>query len=150
MSQKLELHSAYNPRRIAVIQDVGGDSLTRQEFVDECDVNALMKRYDKVGVWPMSDAREPAYLDCSDIPDLRTAYDAIRDAEAAFMSLPASVRRTFENDPAQFVDFASDPKNIDQMREWKLAPAAPEEPAPTKVEIVGGAAPPAQKPVQGD
>lgn len=45
-------------------------SLTRQEFAEECDINTLMAKYDKVG-FPMHMSRGPGqYLDVSDVPDL--------------------------------------------------------------------------------
>jgi hypothetical protein len=71
--------------------------------------------------------------------DLMGTMAMLSDAETAFMSLPAQVRREFDNDPLQFVDFASDPENVPQMRTWGLAPpeAVPEPPpAPQRVVIV--------------
>lgn len=121
-----------------VQQDVGGVSMTRQEFADECDVNVLMARYEKTGVWPLPplDAK-PRYLDVSDVPDLQGAMQVMIEAEAAFMSLPAIVRKEFDNDKLKFVEFAQDPANLDQMRIWGLAPPKAADPAPVRVEVVG-------------
>lgn len=103
-------------------------SMARQEFADECDINVLMSKYDKVGMWPLPlSGAEPMYLDVSNVPDLLGASRVIADAQAAFMSLPASVRREFDNDAIRFVEFAQDPANLEKMREWKLAPPAPVE-----------------------
>jgi Chlamydia-phage Chp2 scaffold (Chlamy_scaf) len=83
---------------------------------------------------------EPVYLDVSDVPDLMGAHALIAAAESAFMTLPASVRREFDNDPIRFVEYAQDPANLDQMRAWKLAPPAPVA-APQGAASPGGAAP---------
>jgi len=61
------------------------------------------------------------------------------------MSLPATVRRDFDNDPMQFIAFAENPENLDKMREWKLAPPKPLAPAPQEVRIVPDPEPPVAK-----
>jgi len=120
------LYSSASPRRMRVVQDVGEFSMTRQEFQDECDINALMARYEKTGVWPMLPPSEPRYLDLAALhdvaPDLQALMKIKLDADASFLSLPAHVRREFDNDAIRFVDFASDPDNLEQMRDWGLAP----------------------------
>lgn len=102
-----------------------GPSLTRQEFAEECDINFIMSRYEITGQLPMNNPGPPQYLDLTMMPaDLQTALDLLNDAERAFMTLPAKIRREFDNDPQEFVAFASDPANLNQMREWGLAPPA--------------------------
>lgn len=118
-------------------------SLTRQEFAAEADINNLMAQYEKTGILPTVNRADPAFLDVSDVPDLQSAMALVAAAQEAFMSLPASTRLTFDNDPVKFVAFAENPDNIEQMREWKLAPPKEEPPAPQKVEIVNP--PPAEK-----
>lgn len=115
-------------------------SRTRQEFADECDINILMRRYEATGVVSHVNDRVPVYLDLSmGVPDLREALDLVKAAETAFASLPAVVRKEFDNDPLKFVEFAEKPENLDRMREFGLAPPAPVEPAPQKVEVVNPA-----------
>ena len=83
-----------------------------------------MARYLKTGTVPM-------YMDRNMLDgDLHTMsfhemQNAIADASSAFASLPATVRARFENDPAKFVDFASDPANLPELRELgMLSPEA--------------------------
>lgn len=122
-------------------------SLTRQEFADECDINKLMAQYEKTGILPSNmNGSPPRYLDVSDVPDLPLALNLLNEATSAFMSLPATVRRDFDNDPVKFINFAENPENIEKMREWKLAPPAPVEPSPQKVEVVNP--PPEKTPVK--
>ncbi|QCQ84850.1 internal scaffolding protein [Blackfly microvirus SF02] len=111
-------------------------SLTRQEFADECDINKLMAQYEKTGILPANNPMPPRYLDVSDVPDLPQALNLLNEATTAFMSLPATVRRDFDNDPVKFIQFAENSENLPKLREWKLAPEAPQEPPPQKVEII--------------
>ncbi|AXH74345.1 MAG: internal scaffolding protein [Microviridae sp.] len=112
-----------------------GPSLTRQEFAEECDINVIMKRFENTGQLP-ANTREPVYMDLTDMPtDLMSSLEMLRAAEKAFMTLPAVVRKEFDNSPEMFVAFASDRGNLEQLREWGLAPAAevldaPKEPVP--------------------
>lgn len=118
-----------------------GPSLTRQEFKDECDINVLMERYEATGVPPPINQGVAQYLDLTAMPaDYMSAMALLQEAEIAFMKLPATVRREFDNDPRQFVDFASDPENLSQMQTWGLAPPTPSsEPAPSPAPAPGPA-----------
>lgn len=122
-----------------------GPSMTRQEFAAECDINNIMKQYDGYLADPARTVRDPVYYDFTSMPDnLMDAMAVMHEAESAFMRLPANVRREFDNDAAMFADYASDPANLEQMREWGLgAPVKPAEP-PVKVEVIS--APPAPPP----
>lgn len=114
-------------------------SKTRQEFVEECDINTIMERYEASGAISHVNRAEPVYLDTTLYPGLQGAMDAFREASYAFAQLPARVRKEFDNDPQRFVDFAVDPKNLDQMRDWGLAPPAAVSDAPVRVEVVSPA-----------
>lgn len=108
-----------------VTSDPEGESRTRQEFADECDINNIMKRYEATGVISHVDQRQPMYVDLANMPtDLAGTLAMLDGATESFMSLPATVRREFDNDPLRFVEFAADSKNIDKMREWGLAKPA--------------------------
>jgi len=105
--------------------DCSHDGMTRQEFAAECDINVLLDRYEKTGVLNHFNTREPLYLDLSDgVPDLMQAMDVLHRASDAFMTLPAKVRREFDQDALKFVAFAENPDNLPQLREWGLAPPA--------------------------
>lgn len=130
--------SDFHKPHLAVGHSAGGPSLARQEFKEECDINEIMARYETTGILPPTGA-EPFYYDFTTLPtDLRGAMDVMREGGEAFMSLPAEVRRLFDNDPAWFVDYASNPEHLDQMRAWGLA--APE-PAPSAPQGAPGASP---------
>lgn len=119
-----------------------GETMTRQEFQQECDINYLIDRYEKVGVISHMNPTPPQFLDVSEVPDLLEAQRILAAAGEAFMTLPAKVRREFDNDATQFVMFAQDPANVGQMREWGLAAPEKAPEPPMRVEVVNPAPPP--------
>lgn len=110
-------------------------SLTRQEFKEECDLAITLKKFGRTPEGRAALANASGFAeglkfgDVSSVPDFRAARDAVNAANASFMALPPLVRRRFENDPAQFLDFLSNPANLDEARSLGLAkPKAPEPP----------------------
>lgn len=120
----------------AVDLDASHDGMCRQEFADECDINVLMATYEKTGVLNHFNRATPQFLDVSEIPDLQLAMEVLHNATDAFMTLPAVVRREFDNDAVKFVEYAQDPKNVERMREWGLARPAPVEDKPIEVRVM--------------
>lgn len=138
----------YSPDRIEVAAEIGDEpSRTRQEFAAECDINTIMAKYERTGVINHYNDGTPQYLDLVDTPsDLMSAMAVLHSAEEAFMRLPASVRKNFDNDVHDFITFAEDKENLEQMREWGLAPPAPLPDAPREVRIVQDDRKPADPP----
>lgn len=92
-----------------------GESLTQQQFTKEADINELVRRFGIDDQIVPPGALDPRYFgDVSDVPDLRTALDRVRNAEAAFMALPAELRLRFNNSAADLWDFVNNPKNDDE------------------------------------
>lgn len=106
-------------------------TLTKQSEAAATDINLIMKRYEQTGLLPQA-VREAVFTDVSQVGDFRTALEVIRVAQEGFMQLPAGVRSEFQNDPAAFVDFCSDPGNRARLVELGLveAEAAAPEVAP--------------------
>lgn len=77
---------------------------TKSEFAKDCDINLIMARYKKTGILPES-ARNAAarYGDFSQVPTFAEMQEKISLAHELFMALPASVRKQFSNDPAEFL-----------------------------------------------
>lgn len=125
-----------------------GDSMTRQEFAEECDINNIMKGYNVQDIGAlMRQGMEANYVDFSKMPTtLMDFMDLQFQAEEAFMTLPADVRKQFDNDPMQFVEYGANPENVEQMRKWGLAepaktPDAGASPSPTPTPAPPPAAP---------
>lgn len=120
-------------------------SMTKQSFVKECDINNIIKQYSTTGVLKHISARaeQGMYIDLPDEVDFQTSIEIVRAAQDAFASLPSSVRSRFENDPGQFLDFMSNPKNQEEMIKLGLAtdnrpPKEPETPPAAQSGGAGG------------
>ena len=80
--------------------------MTRQEFVQDCDMNILMKRFKANPALAVDQFREAqaAFMDFTDLPDYQTMLQAGVHAREMFMALPPEVRFKFHNDPGEFLD----------------------------------------------
>nr|AVQ10261.1 portal protein [Gokushovirinae environmental samples] len=143
-----EIYSARYPGRLEVLANIEGPSMTREEFAEECDINAIMARYEKNGgQWPpLPNGQEPQYVDFVGMPDLQNALHGMIEAENAFMRLPALVRREFDNDPVRFVEYAQNRDNLGKLREWGLAEPEKAPEPPMRVEVVSPPIAPANAP----
>lgn len=94
-------------------------SRTQQSFRDECDINNILRQFNVTGELP-SGSVQPQYGDFSGITDYQSALNAVMAAQHSFLALPAKVRAKFDNDPALFVDWASDEANKDDMKAFGL------------------------------
>jgi phage internal scaffolding protein len=88
---------------------------TKQSFRDECDINHILRQFNVTGQLPVGSV-QPQYGDFSGITDYQSALNAVMAAQDSFLQLPAKVRAKFDNDPALFVEFASDEANRDEMK----------------------------------
>lgn len=107
-------------------------SRTKQSFAAECNINNIMKKYQKTGVLEHIARHAPTYGDFTPI-DYKQAMETVAEANSMFEELPSSVRTRFSNDPAEFLAFVEEPENIDALRDMGLAkpkPPAPPEPKP--------------------
>lgn len=118
-------------------------SKTHQSFAKDADINNIMSRYAKTGVLvdplKVDLGRQPHFGDFSDIADFNTLVNRVQQAQDDFMTLPALVRRRFNNNVQECIEFIADPANLKEAVAMKLLPDSmlPKEP-----EVV----PPAQAP----
>lgn len=121
--------------------DIGdyGESLTVQSQMEDADINVLMKRMRVTGQMPVN-PRLPSYGDFSEITDYRSAIEAVRAADEAFLELPAEVRAKFDNDPQKLLMAVSTTGNEKMLSELGLM-KAPVVDKITKVEVVNNANP---------
>lgn len=120
-------------------------SRTKQSFKDECDINTIMKRFERTGLITHNNARAAYFDDVSEVPDFAAAVATVRKADEMFMSLPAKLRAEFDNDPQQYVAFCADPANSDRMVELGLKPK-PEVVAPMQVQVMNLPVTPSETP----
>lgn len=80
-----------------------GELMTKQSFKKECDINFIVKQHASTGVWSHLNPIAPTYGDVSEAVDLQGSIQAVRDAQAEFDALPATVRALAANNPVQFL-----------------------------------------------
>ena len=93
---------------------------TKQSFKDECNINKIMARFQKTGAIDHYMTYSPQYGDTTAC-GLHEAMNIVANAETMFEELPSSLRKKFHNDPAEFLEFVQDEKNLEEMRELGLA-----------------------------
>lgn len=113
-------------------------SMTLQEHAEDADINVVLARFGvKDGsVLPALDlaAVNPNYYgDFTNTTDLKSALDAMRDAEQRFMELPAQLRSRFHNNWYELHEWVNDPANLEEAIQLKMLtrPPAPVPPAGT-------------------
>lgn len=99
---------------------VGAKSRTKQEFVNECDINNIIKRYRVTGLLRQH-TLEPLYGDFTKIPDYQESLNVVIRGQEAFARLPSDLRTKFDNDPSVFLKFMADPANEDEIYKLGLA-----------------------------
>lgn len=106
----------------------------QQQFKEECDINTIVERFGITGEMPEM-VNIPHNVDFAESLDYHSAYNQMLAADAAFMEFPAHIREKFGNNAGKFVDFVSDPANIEQCREWGIARAVPKAAEPMLVRM---------------
>ena len=99
--------------------------VTKQEFKNECDINFMMGKYLATGQVPVINQRSPQYLDVSTVPDFAGAMAIVQEATSLFNDLPSALRTRFGHNPQAFLDYVSNPSNIDEMRSLGLLKSQP-------------------------
>lgn len=101
--------SAYGPH-LRVPLDNFGESLTKQSFADETNINNILARYIATGMLDFVNEHEQHYGDVTGW-QFHDAMNIVARSQEMFEALPAELRAKFNNDPATFLDFVDDPEN---------------------------------------
>lgn len=111
-------------------------SKTQQQFAEECDINTIVRRFG-LGMEMPEAYQAPSFADFTNhVTDYHSAMNMIREAQEAFMTLPAHMRAEFENDPQQLLEFLEDDKNRAKAVELGLVNPEPAKPEPMEVRVV--------------
>lgn len=106
-------------------------SLTKASMQAECDINQIMAKYQKSGLIEAPQKANGQYGDFTGIGSYQDALNQVIAAQDAFDALPSSLRKRFQNDPAELLAFLDDEGNLGEARELGLIPPEPvEDPAP--------------------
>lgn len=134
------IRDPYNYNRDEASRDSGlfceaESSMTQQSFKEECDINTIVRNFGLTGEMP-STLKTPMQGDFTEVTDFQSAMNLLLDAEAAFMQIPADVRAQFKNDPQEFLDFVSDPANLEKAKEMGFGAIERGRPEPIQVRVV--------------
>lgn len=93
---------------------------TKQAFKEECDINGILRKFNKTGQLPEMIKKNPQYGDFSEAPQYQEALNLVLAAEQQFAALPARARERFHNSPKEFLEFANNAANADEMAKMGL------------------------------
>lgn len=120
-------------------------SRTHQSFKDECDITKIVNQFREVGTIEHTNQATPKFFQNFDPTlDLHSMRIIVDDANEAFEDMPASIRKRFNNNPAELVAFMDDSANTQEAIDLGLVtdpdtPAEPEtapaNPVPTETPI---------------
>lgn len=96
-------------------------SLAKQSFRDECNINLIMRKYEKDGLIKHLNNHEGRYEDYIPHDGYHNALNQILEAETMFNKIPSKIRAVFQNDAEKFLEFVQNPENTDEMVEMGLA-----------------------------
>ncbi len=118
--------TAYGPK-YKVRLDFIEPTRTHQSGKDECDINKIMAKYVKTGVLDHQKEYGENYGFASSI-DLLEAMTIVTTANEMFDELPAEVRKKFNHNAGDFLDFVQNPENEAELIKMGLATKKEEEP----------------------
>jgi len=128
-----KFYTAYGPRKECKLSFLDQDgnplpSKTKQCHKKECDINNIIKQYDKRGLITHVNQAAKQYGDYSEINEYKVNLEMVIKAQQSFDGVPSEIRKQFANDPGLFFEFVTNPENQDQMVEMGLAAPLPIEP----------------------
>ncbi len=112
-------HSFYVPHA-RVQRFFPNPTMAKQSFKAECDINTIMKKYEKTGLIEHLVRYRGQYADVASATDYQEALNTIMEASEMFHTLPSRVREKFNNNPQDFLAFTEDPANTAEMEELGL------------------------------
>lgn len=125
-------------------------SMTKQSFRDECDINTIMRRYERTGVLDHLSMQVPQFGEYMGSMSYQESLNAILYAQSQFAELSAEIRDRFANDPVKLLEFMEDPSNRAEavklgLVQPEVIPVPPKPLEPAKPASVADT-PPAERP----
>lgn len=122
------IRSPYNYDAYAVSLASGTSSdlpsLTVQSDTPSADINRIVRSFGVSSI-VQGVARPPLGNDFYEAFDFQSSMNLIVQARESFELMSPATRLRFANDPGLFVEFCSNPDNLDEMRKMGLAVPAP-------------------------
>lgn len=127
-----------------------GEKMTKQADKDQACIHKILEKARR-GVMVPVNTKTPIEGGLPSVDSFHSAMNVVVKARQSFETLPVSVREKFAHNPAEFLKFAGDPKNVQEMIKMGLAVERLPD-APIEVRVVpdatspqtGGENPPTQ------
>ena len=136
MTTKLQFRTPFTPRVSVSIDFKESKNLTRSEQAPATDINNIVNKFYKTGVIDYVSNNEPQFGDFTNI-NFEEIQNKVAQGNQLFESLPAHVRKEFNNNPAEFIEFIQVKGNIEDMRDGEIdgvekTPKSPPETQPVE------------------
>lgn len=92
---------------------------TEQAHKKECDINNIIKKYDKTGLITHVSKIEAKFGDLTG-RDFKVMSDKVAQMNSAFELLPVEIKKEFEQSPAKLLEFMENPDNRERAIELGL------------------------------
>lgn len=91
-------------------------SMTEQHHLNDVNINSIISRYNRTGVLgdPFRAYAPGVFGDFSEVKDFHGLNNEIVEAKEKFMDLPSALRKRFNNDPLELIDFLQDSRNDEE------------------------------------
>ena len=111
--------------------EIIGESMTEQSHKDQCDVNLIIKQYERTGLITHLTSVKAEYGDVDAI-ELQQALELVKNADIAFMDLPSQLRKHFDNDAVEFLrrfdEMSDDDREVFAQYGFADSPPPPSDP----------------------
>lgn len=97
----------------------GLQSLTEQSHKDSCDINTIVKTFTPDSLQQHAEAYKGRYDDFTS-SDFNESMNIVANVKSMFEGLPSETRKTFGNDPTQFLDFVQNPENHKKVQQMGI------------------------------
>jgi hypothetical protein len=99
---------------------VTGETKTEQAHKKQCDMNHILRNYQKTGLIQHAKKYEGTYDDIT-VQDFQEAMFKVQNAMNMYEELPSNIRERF-NGPEAFIAFTNDPANAPEMQRMGILP----------------------------
>lgn len=106
---------------------------TMQSFKEECNINNIIAMYCKTGLWGNSlkgATAKPMFGDFTSVPDFVESQNIIAKSKELFDAMPLNIRKRFNFNPVELLEFVNNPDNKDEAIKLGIATEKPKEPEP--------------------
>lgn len=97
-------------------------SRTQQNLHESTKIGSILKKYAQTGVITHLNNAEPQYGDFSNYKGFQENLNMVIEAQESFDSLPSEIRKYFQNNPQNLIDFISDESNRQKAEDLGLVP----------------------------